>query len=264
MIKLIPAPHEDKFSKLVSDYLLKDNCLHLGLELPQEVEVHLNDYAKGKKSYDELRRILLGGEVISPHFEEGYRPLFKVLPKLYAKNKDFDIYCCEKFDIYDEWVFRRDELILEMLTSEDLDVLTDFHEALVKETIKRNEAIAEMIGMFAEGLRTDFHVVIGRLHAPNVGNRLRKKFDVKEIVLEDLCLTPLDESIVLRLKGFVFSDKERAEFLRKHRELAKEAAMKGKDIMSLLRDCEMEKKYCLKKYSNLAACKPISNEFKIS
>lgn len=264
MIKLIPAPHEDKFSKLVSDYLLKDNCLHLGLELPQEVEVHLNDYAKGKKSYDELIRILLGGEVISPHFEEGYRPLFKVLPKLYVKNKDFNTYCCEKFDIYDDWVFRRDELILKMLTSENLDVLADFHEALVKETIKRNDAIVEKIGVFAEGLRTDFHVVIGRLHAPDVANGLREKFDVKEIVLEDLCLTPLDESIVLRLKGFVYSDKKRAEFLRRHIGLAKEAAGKGRDIMDLLRDGEMEKKYCLKKYSDLAACEPSSNKFKLS
>jgi len=260
LIKLIPAPHEYKFSKLVSDYLLKDNCLHLSLELPQEVEVHLNDYAKGKKSYDELRRILLGGEVISSHFEEGYRPLFKVLPKLYAKNKDFSTYCCEKFDIYDDWVFSRDELILGMLTSEDLNALADLYEALVKETRKRNEAIAEKIGMFAEGLRTDLHVVIGRLHAPDVGNRLREKFDVKEIVLEDLCLTPLDESIVLRLKGFIFSYKELAEFLRKHRKLAKEAKRKGKDITSLLRNGEMEKKYCLKRYSDLAAREPISNE----
>lgn len=252
-IKLIPAPHEEKFSGLVSEYLLKEDCLHLGLELPREVEVHFNDYARGKRSYEELRRILLGGEVISPHFEEGYRPLFKVLPKLYEKNREFNIHCYEEFDRYNDWVFRRDELALGLLTSEDFDVLADLYEGLVKETVKRNEAVAERIRALAEASGTDLHVVIGRLHAPDVAKRLREKFEVEEIVLEDLCLTPLDESIILRLKGFTFSSKERSEFLRRHRELAKEAEGKGRSITALLRDGEMKRKYLLRRYSDLAA-----------
>lgn len=250
---MIPAPHEEKFSGLVSEYLLKEDCLHLGLELPREVEVHFNDYARGKRSYEELRRVLLDGEVISPHFEEGHRPLFKVLPKLYEKNREFSIHCYEEFDRYNDWVFRRDELALGLLTTEDLDVLADLYEGLVNETVKRNEAVAERIGALAEASGTDLHVVMGRLHALDVAKRLREKFEVEEIVLEDLCLTPLDESIILRLKGFTFSGKERSEFLRRHRELAKEAEGKGRSITALLRDGEMKRKYLLRRYSDLAA-----------
>jgi hypothetical protein len=253
LIKLIPAPHEEKFSGLVSGYLLKEDCLHLGLELPQEVEIYFNDYAKGKRSYEELRRILLGGEVISPHFEEGYRPLFKVLPKLYEKNREFSIHCYEEFDRYNDWVFMRDELVLGLLTSEDLDALADIHEGLVNETFKRNEAVAERIVALAKELGEDLHVVMGRLHAPDVAKRLREKLEVKEIVLEDLCLTPLDESIILRLKGFTFSSEERSEFLRRHLELVREAEGRGRGITDLLRDGEMERKYLLRRYSELAA-----------
>jgi hypothetical protein len=252
-IKLIPAPHEEKFSAMVSEYLLKEGCLHLGLELPREVEIYFNDYAGGKRTYEELRRILIDGEVISANFEEGYRPLFKVLPELYKRCAEFSVHCYEEFERYNDWVFMRDELVLGLMISEDLDALEDLYEGLVEETAKRNEAVAERIGALAGSLGEDLHVVMGRLHAPDVARRLRERFEVKEVVLEDICVTPLDESIILRLKGFTFSGGERSEFLRRHRELAKEAEREGRGITDLLRDGEVKRKYLLRSYTALAA-----------
>jgi len=251
LIKLIPAPHEEKFNNTAADYLLRDGCSHLGLEFPQEVEARVNDYARGSISYDELKTFLIDGEIISPYFEQGFRPILEILPVLYRRDKSFSVQCFEKLDIYNDWVFSRDELALAMLVNEDFATLADLYEDLVKETRRRNEAIAERVGTFAESL-SSLHILVGRLHAPYVADRLSEKFDVKVIILEDICLTPLDESIILRLKGFNFSSEELAVFLHRHREFAREAEKEGKGITDLLRDSEMEKRFRLKRYSDLA------------
>lgn len=252
MIKLIPAPHEAKFSQRVADYLLKDGCVHLGLEFPREVEARLNDYARGKISYDSLAAILIGGEVISPHFEQGFRPLLQVLPELYRRDGNFSAHCFEEFDRYHDWVFCRDELLLALLRGEDLATLVGLYRELVEETRRRNAAIAERLGDLVQG-SGKLHVVIGRLHAPDVAGRLKKKFAVETVVLEDIYLTPLDASLVLSLRGYDYGDAEILEILRRHRELAALAEREGREITDLLRDEEIGKKFQLKKYRELAA-----------
>ncbi|MEM2890837.1 MAG: hypothetical protein QW358_05835 [Candidatus Hadarchaeum sp.] len=252
MIKLIPAPHENKFSELVADYLLRDGCLHLGLEFPQEVEARINEYARGKTSYDKLVELLVGGDVISPYFERGFRPILQALPELYQRDKSFSAHCYEDFGPYNDWVFCRDELVLALLSDEDFASILGLYQKLVNETKRRNTAIAERLVTLASNVGT-LHVVIGRLHAPDVASRLEKKFALKTVVLEDIYLTPLDESLILHLKGLKFQDAEILDFLRRHRELALEAEREGREITDLLRDGEIGKKFRLKKYSELVA-----------
>lgn len=210
----------------------------------------MNEYAKGARSYDRLKGILVNGEIISPHFEKGYRPLLHSLPELNERTENFRVHCYEKFDVYDEWVLSRDELVVQMLTSENLDRLEDFHHALIQETERRNKVIAQRIGEISSSSRFDLYVVMGRLHAPQVVDRLREDFDVEEVVLEDLCMTPLDESIILTLQGKRLGPKGQVN-LQKHRELAREAMRRKVDIMKLLRDHEIIEEYGLKRYSSL-------------
>lgn len=252
MIKLIPAPHEVKFSQRAADYLLKDGCVHLGLEFPQEVETRLNDYARGKISYDRLAAFLVDGEVISPPFEQGFRPILQVLPELYRRDSNFSAHCFEEFDRYHDWIFCRDELILALLREEEPTTVVGLYRELVEETRRRNAAIVERLGDLASGLG-ELHVVIGRLHAPDVAERLEKNFTLETIVLEDIYLTPLDASLVLSLGGFDFRDDQILDLLRRHRELASEAERKGRDITDLLRDEAIGKKFQLKKYRELAS-----------
>ncbi|MGC8817360.1 MAG: hypothetical protein ACP5PX_06130 [Candidatus Hadarchaeum sp.] len=252
MISLIPAPHERKFGQLVAEYLLKEGCVHLGLEFPQEVEARLNDYARGKISYDKLVAFLIGGEVISPHFEPGFRPLLQVLPELYKRDKNFGAHCYEDLDLYNDWVLCRDDLTLALLRDEDWDLIAGIYRELVSETRRRNVAIAERLGALVSALG-DLHVVMGRLHAPDVASRLEKKFALKTVIIEDICLTPLDESLILCLKGLDLEDAEIFEFLRRHRELALEAERKVREITDLLRDDEIRKRFQLKRYSEIAA-----------
>ncbi|MBC7099334.1 hypothetical protein H5T52_09495 [Candidatus Bipolaricaulota bacterium] len=252
MIKLIPAPHEEKFSQRVVDFLLNDGCVHLGLEFPREVEARLNDYARGKISYESLTAILVGGEVISPPFEHGFRPILRALPELYRRNGNFSVHCYEEFDRYHDWVFCRDELILALLRGDEPTTVVGLYRELVEETKRRNTAIVERLGELAKGTGK-LHVVIGRLHAPDVAARLEKNFVLETVVLEDIYLTPLDTSLVLSLKGFDLPNDEILDFLRRHRELASQAERDGREITDLLRDEEIGKKFKLKKYLELAA-----------
>lgn len=110
----------------------------------------------------------------------------------------------------------------------------------------------ERLGELAKGTGK-LHVVIGRLHAPDVAARLEKNFVLETVVLEDIYLTPLDTSLVLSLKGFYLPNDEILDFLRRHRELASQAERDGREITDLLRDEEIGKKFKLKKYLELAA-----------
>ncbi|MGQ9787886.1 MAG: hypothetical protein ACUVQM_01020 [Candidatus Hadarchaeaceae archaeon] len=252
MIELIPAPHEEKFSRLVADYLLKDGCIQLGLEFPRQVEVRLNDYAQGKISYDNLIAILVGGEIISSHFEHGFRPLLQVLPKLYRIDANFGVHGYEEFDCYHDWVFCRDELMLALLREEDSTALIDLYWELVEETRRRNTAIVSRLGELAKEFGK-LHVVIGRLHAPDVAYRLKKKFVLKTVTLEDIYMTPLDTSLVLSLRGVDLQNDEIFGFLRRHLEFARQVGRDDREITDMLRDEEVGKKFQLKKYSELAA-----------
>lgn len=246
-IELLPAPHERKYSKHVADYLLKERTKCLGLEFPTVVEEFIREYASGERSYERLRRILIGGEVISPHFERGYRPLLQTIPQLNEKVDGFVVRCYENPDIFDRWVLKRDEFVLQLLTAEDYSTLDDAHEELVKETRRRNESISRGIKEIAGELEVDLYVVIGRLHAPFVKDDLDEDFDIRETVLEDACLTPLDESLIRRTRGEELQNLE--NYLKRHRQLAREASRKEKEIMELLRSEETEEEYDLKKYS---------------
>lgn len=250
LIKVIPAPHDKEYSEKVSEFLLEEKCQNLCLEFPREAEKHFNRYAKGEISYGGMSRILLGGGMMSSIFEEGYQPLFHILPKLKGRNENFRIYCYEEFEVFDSWVFARDELILQLLTTDKFECIHDCYENLVRQTSKRNEIIVKNISEIASGLGSDLYVAIGRLHAPLVIKGLKENFRVDEVVLEDLFMTPLDESIIMRLKGNELECEEQ-EYLQKHRELAKEAGRRNKGLMALLRDPEIGKKYDLTKYSYL-------------
>jgi len=251
LIKLLPAPHEARFSQLVADYLLRDGCIHLGLELPREVEARVNGYVRGENSCDGLMAFLLAADVISPYFEPGFRPIFQALPELYRRNRDFTVHCYEELDIYNDWVFSRDELVVALLRGDDFAPISALYRELLKETRRRNAAIAERLGALARDLG-HLHVVIGRLHAPEVSCRLAENFDLRVVVLEDIYLTPLDESLILCLKGFNFSDAELASFLDRHRRFALEAEGMNREISDLLRDEEAGRRFQLKKYTELA------------
>lgn len=246
-IELLPALHERKYSQHVADYLLKECTKCLCLEFPTEVEEFIREYASGERLYERLRRILIGGEVITPHFERGYRPLLQTFPQLNDKVGDFVVRCYENPDIFEDWVLKRDEFVLQLLTAEHYSNLTDAHEELVKETRRRNESIVRRLKEIAGEFEADVYVVIGRLHAPVIRDELDENFNVRETILEDVCLTPLDESLIRGVRGEELWDLE--NYLKRHRELAREAGREEKEIMEFLRNEEIEEKYDLKKYS---------------
>ncbi|KXA93756.1 hypothetical protein AKJ66_01170 [candidate division MSBL1 archaeon SCGC-AAA259E22] len=227
---------------------MEKECKLPCLEFPKEVERYVNEYAEGERSYERLKRILIEGGVISAPFEKGYRPLLRVLPELNERVNNFKAHCYEDLEVFNDWVFERDEFVVRLLQSNNYSNLEEPYKEFVEETKRRNRNIIERIKDIALISEFKIYVVMGRLHAPLVRDNLREDFDLEKTVLEDICLTPLDESIILAAREG--KTKNFDEYLDRHSRLAREAGESDRDIVDLLRDEQVKRKYDLRTYSS--------------
>lgn len=247
-IELIPAPHEADYSERVSGYLLEVNCNCLCLEFPSEVEKYIREFAKGERAYSRLKKVLIDGDILSPIFESGYRPLFAVLPKLNDRVSGFEVCCYEDLGTFNDWVMKKDEFVVQLLTSKEQSTLKRSFEELVEETNKRNMKIVDRLSEIASGTNERIHVVIGRLHAPLIREEFSDRFSVDETILVDVSVTPLDEAIILGSRGEL---EDLWDYLDRHTELARKAGETGTKVMDILRSDEVIEEYSLTPYSRL-------------
>lgn len=244
-IKLYPAPHDREYSENVAKFFLEEGCENLCLEFPQEVEKYIRQYSEGERSYNRLMKVLRDSGAVSRPFESGYEPIFRTLPKLNGSVNSFGVYCFEEFDIFNDWVFKRDEFVRQIAKKENLNTISTLYEELVEITEKRTKEMVQNLKKIFEKVGS-IYILVGRLHGPMIRDQLQEEYDVEEVIVEDLPMTPLDESLILCIKGEEVKDL--GEVLERHQEIGREGS-RNRDVMKLLRDSELEDRYNLKKYS---------------